>query len=260
MSGDFTWSPSDDAVSPERVHQLLRKHYQKLEFHSRFPHIACRGTLKSAFDGTPESRQHERLKRAEEICRKYHLASLDQNHHIDKLDEAVSELFRCSFPPYKPDFLPEYSSQTEDRLVQHACNLLVRLPRIPLPFGEVEDSPALKRISESYLLHSEGPREWRNLRAVSRIPTVVALLALIIVAAMLVHKEWELEGIGTLRELVNTFVELLEVCPALTSTAVSKAESEAWLVVQSTLWISWQRCTMLVRWFIFGLHIEKRFT
>ena len=77
---------------------------------------------------------------------------------------------------------------------------------------DVEHSPALKRISEGYLLHPKDPREWCKLRAVSHIPTVVFLLALIIAAAMLLHREWELEGIGTLRELLNTFIELLEVC------------------------------------------------
>jgi hypothetical protein len=88
----------------------------------------------------------------------------------------------------------------------------------------------------------------------------VYLLALIISAAVLLHGDWELEGIDALRELPNTFIELLEVCSMLSSTSVTADETEAWLVVQSILWSSWQRCTMLVRLFHFGLHIERGFT
>jgi hypothetical protein len=109
----------------QRVQRLLTQHYLEPNNLFRVPHIACRGTMKRATQGTPESRLKERLKRSEEICRGYHLAALDEDHHIAKLDEAVSELLWCGFPQYKPNFPHNYASRTEERLVRHFCNLLL---------------------------------------------------------------------------------------------------------------------------------------
>jgi hypothetical protein len=168
-------------------------------------------------------------------------------------------LFGCGFPQYKPDIPSSYTSGTEDAIVDHTCSLLSRLPPIPLPLVDAEFSPHLTRISQHYLLRPEAPGEWSNLKVVPHISTPVVLLALVITAATNYHKEWELEGIGSLRALINTFIEFLEVCSTLSSTETSTANAEAWMIVRSYLWVSWQRCTMLVRWYMLGLHLERGF-
>jgi hypothetical protein len=124
MSEISTMGDLTESFLLQRVQQLLTQHYLEPNNLSRVPHIKCRGTMKRATQGTPESRLKERLMRSEEICRGYHLVALDPDHHIEKLDEAVSKLVWCGFPQYKPNFLHNYASQTEERLVRHACNLL----------------------------------------------------------------------------------------------------------------------------------------
>lgn len=248
-----------DNITPQRIRRLLQQHYHGPHAPSRVPWLACHGTLKSADRGTPESRLHERRIQAEEMCRRYHLSALDPTDHVERLEKSISDILRCSFPPYRPKFLWDYTSETEDRLVKHAFNLLSRLPRIPLPLVEVGHSASLSCISEGYLLFPNEPREWENLLVVAHVPDMAVLLALIISARDLLHRDWELQGMGGLRDTINTLIELLDVCSSLSSTAVSAVELEAWLVVKSMLWSSWQRCTMLIRWFILGLHIESGF-
>lgn len=193
------------------------------------------------------------------FCQQYHSAARDLRNHKSALDLETSHLFRCEFPQYKPEAYSEYTSLTEDGIVEKTCQLLSRLPSIPLPLGNVTSSPIFRGLSPEYLIQPDTPGSWSNLKAVPYISTTVILLALLITSAHTLHGDWELISYEALRKIPNTFIELLETSVSLSTCAASTADAHAWLVVQSFLWVSWQRYIMLFRWYVLGLHLREGF-
>ncbi|KAF2102699.1 hypothetical protein NA57DRAFT_71686 [Rhizodiscina lignyota] len=247
----------------ERVRQILRDHYSD-KSRSKTPFLSCHGTANSSgirgvYHADVTTRTQARQARAKQICQQYHSAACDSDDHVTRLDVKISGLLTCAFPKYKPDIFPDYHSDTEDNIVNLACDILSRLPPIPLPLGNVTSSSLLAVISAQYLLYPDTPAEWGNLKVVPHFSTPVILLALLISAARTCHKQWEMFGLEPLREIANTFIELLEVSTSLSSNVSYTAEAEAWLIVRSLLWVSWQRYTMLFRWYILGLHLQEGF-
>lgn len=197
--------------------------------------------------------------RAQELCQQFRSAARDVDDHISRLDIALLSLVDCTFLPYGSSSLLDPSSLREDAIVDDILNLLARLPPTPLLLETTTSSPYLPELSKTYLLRPEAPVVWENLKIVLHISTPVVLLALLISVGCKFHKEWEMYGEEALRELVNTFIKLLEVASRMSSPTDSTADGEAWLIVQSCLWVSWQRCAMILRWYLLGLHLKGGF-
>lgn len=261
--------PSPLTFTAERVRQILRDHYHR-EYVCDIPTIGCHGTDYSATRrlGRSESdlyqvdeaaRVQARQLSAQHFCQNFHSAARELRNHKSALDLETSHLFICGFPRYKPEAYPEYNSVTEDDIVEKTCKLLSRLPSIPLPLGNVTSSPIFRGLSPEYLIHPDTPGSWSNLKAVPYISTTVILLALLITSARTLHRSLELESYEAIRGIPNTFIELLETSVSLSKCAASTADAQAWLVVQSFLWVSWQRYIMLFRWYVLGLHLQQGF-
>lgn len=258
--------PSPLTFTAERVRQILRDHYTRDR--RNVPHVLVNGTAASAnrrlagedlYRADETARVQARLLSAQHFCQQFHSAARNLGNHNSALDLETSRLLRCKFPQYKPDAHPDYESLTEDGMVEETCKLLSRLPSIPLPIGNVTSSPIFRGISPEYLILPDTLGRWSNLQVVRYISTTVILLALLITSARTVHKGWELVQFEALREIPNTFIELLETSASLSTCASSAADVQAWLVVQSSLWVSWQRYTMLFRWYVLGLHLQEGF-
>lgn len=261
-----TIKPSPLTFTAERVRQILGDHYSRNR--PNVPLFNCNGTVASAtrrLNGTNLSRADEatriqaRQLSAQHFCQQYHSAARDLRNHKSALDLETSHLFRCEFPQYKPEAYSEYTSLTEDSIVEKTCKLLSRLPSIPLPLGNVTSSSVFRGISPEYLIQLDMPGRWSNLKAVPYIGTTVILLALLITSAHTLHGDWDLISVEALREIPNTFIELLETSVSLSLCSASTADAQAWLVMQSFLWVSWQRYIMLFRWHVLGLHLREGF-
>ena len=258
--------PSPLSFTAERVRQILRDHYSRDR--KNVPFVSVKGTTASAkrllggadlYRADEATRVQARQLSAQRFCQKYHSAARDLRNHKSALDLETSHLLRCVFPEYKPEAYTEYKSLTEDRIVEETCKLLSRLPSIPLPLGNLMSSPAFRSISPEYLIQPNTPGSWSNLKVVPYISTTVILLALLITSARTLHKDWELTSYEALREIPNTFIELLETSASPSTCATSAADAHAWLVVQSFLWVSWQRYIMLLRWYVLGMHLQEGF-
>ncbi|ERF68612.1 hypothetical protein EPUS_07173 [Endocarpon pusillum Z07020] len=258
--------PSPLTFTAERVRQILRDHYSSDP--RTIPYFNIRGTAASArgrlagtdlYHADEATRVQARQLSAQHTCQQYHSAGRDLRNHNVRLDLESSHLLQCHFPQYKTEAYPEYRSLTEDDIVEKTCKLLCRLPSIPLPLGNVTSSLIFRSISPEYLVQPDTPARWSNLKAVPYISTMVILLALLIISARTYHESWELISYEALREIPNTFIELLETSASLSTCATSAADAQAWMVVQSFLWASWQRYIMLFRWYVLGLHLQKGF-
>ncbi|KAF7508184.1 hypothetical protein GJ744_009481 [Endocarpon pusillum] len=227
--------PSPLTFTAERVRQILRDHYSRGA--QTIPYVNISGTAASArrrlagtdlYHADEATRVQARQLSAQNFCQQYHSAGRDLRNHI-------------------LEAYPEYHSLTEDDIVKKTCKLLCRLPSIPLPLGNVSSSLIFRSISPEYLVQPDTPARWSNLKAVPYISTTVILLALLIISARTYHESWELISYAALREIPNTFIELLETSASLSTCATSAADAQAWMVVQSFLWVSWQRYIMLFR-------------
>lgn len=261
--------PSSLTFTTERVRQTLRDHYNRNR--KNVPYLNVRGTIASArrhsggkdlYHVDEATRVHARQLSAERLCQQYHSAARDLRNHHSRLDLEISHLLKCDFPQYKPESYSEYESLTENEIVEKTCKLLSRLPSIPLPLGNVTSSPNFPDLSSEYLIQPDAPGRWSNLKAVPYISTTVILLALLIISSRTLYQHddaWELVAYESLREIPNTFIELLETSASLSTYAIFTADAQAWLVVQSFLWVSWQRYIMLFRWYVLGLHLQGGF-
>lgn len=244
----------------ERVRQILRDRYAKS--YRRVPYFNARSTLSGVHHDDEATRVQARQFEAERLCQQYHSAARDSRNHISELDLEISHLVDCKFPQYKPDAYPEYENLTENIIVEKTCKLLSRLSSIPLPLGNVTSSQVFGGLSPEYLITPDASGKWSNLKAVPYISTTVILLALLITSDRTLHQHtenWSLMDTVALGEVPNTFIELLETSASLLTDTTPIADAQVWLVVQSFLWVSWQRYIMLFRWYVLGLHLQGGF-
>ncbi|KAL9092604.1 MAG: hypothetical protein Q9165_004408 [Trypethelium subeluteriae] len=244
--------------TPSRLYQILedRKVDWNSTTNSTYHHaeFATNGTTvgqaslkgKSDEDGISKHRRAQ----ARRGCLRYYEAACEPENHIPKLDALLSALIECKF----------YQPPNVDAVVQKTCELLCRLPSVPLPFKG--QTAVLDCEIDQYLLLPGARSEWENLQVVAHVSTPILCQALAIMTARVVDKEdgvTESFGYGGFLLLADTIMELLEMADDLSNAANGVAEIRAWVIVRAFLWSSWQRVAMLNFWYILGLQLETGF-
>ena len=107
-----------------------------------------------------------RRERATAFCRTYVALIHDPSGHLERLDNAFSELVACNFYPVDP---PE-------NVVQQACQVLTRLPGIPFEFRQ-RRSESYDQICGEYFCAGQD-RTWETLKVVQYVNTITVRLAL----------------------------------------------------------------------------------
>lgn len=193
--------------------------------------FVCEGFYYSFTDGKHKyysEREHALL--VEVYCT--HLCELacDAESHVSRLDDALSTIVICNFQPKGP--IPA--------ILDCTLNLLSRLPARPL---ELPDLPSW--LNPAYLIPStsgdEDPNsvQWPTLQVAAHVSSNVIRCALFTT----VYKKVNIED--SIRGLIDSIAELLEVASQLSSEAKTEPMRQQWFIVRAFLWTSWQRCVMI---------------
>lgn len=178
----------------------------------------------------------ERRQEASSWCQAYLELSRNPTDHLLKLDHKHNELLLCSFQPREP----------HETIVERVVQLLSRLPSTPPELG-IQAEKRCSGVSDEYFLPNTA-RTWENLQVTSFVSTNTIRLAL----------QMEMAGdyywANIFREFVDTLSELLEA--ALSLAMSSDQDAQALFVLQSFLWMSWQRAVMLQFSYLLDGHLR----
>jgi hypothetical protein len=174
----------------------------------------------------------------------------DLGSHLERLDAMFSTLVTCSFQVHRRNL-------TKDDIVGKTCALLARLPPQPpeLQFQYESkdaksdlDSPWPVEYFGAYPTVTGQPEEprsrytWTNLRVLSRPSTNVVRIALFLVM--------ERSAAFTLTSAYSdTIVSLLDTVTDFCRQSTTKADAQAWFILQAFLWEAWQQTVMLQLWY-----------
>ena len=229
-----------------------------------FPFI-CWSLEYSREDGTHRYYTKEKQETLREsYCRKLYSEASDVKGHVERLDSLFCELVVCNFPrQVRQRNMPSNAwpspgqewPHTESRdLVIEACDLLSRLPAVPLELphdGPVIDLAYYKKMEP----HDETSqsRGWQYLQMVSYTTTNVIRVALMV--AM-----YRMTSTGTMLDsFINTTADLMSTASRLSTLAGPGDEKVRWFLVRVFLWTSWQRSSMLYFYSILSGHILHGF-
>ncbi|GIJ91947.1 hypothetical protein Asppvi_010922 [Aspergillus pseudoviridinutans] len=174
----------------------------------------------------------------------------DLGSHLERLDAMFSTLVTCNFLVDKRDL-------TKDDIVGKTCALLARLPPQPpeLQF-QYESKGAQSDLDSAWPVEyfrayptvtgqpeeSQSRYMWTNLRVLSRPSTNVVRIALYLVM--------ERSGAFTLTSAYSdTIVSFLDAVTDFCRRSTTKADAQAWFVVQAFLWAAWHQTVMLQLWY-----------
>ncbi|KAF8857850.1 hypothetical protein BDZ45DRAFT_422888 [Acephala macrosclerotiorum] len=230
-------SPGPHTFAEGRIREILtaNTHHHDPEARGTPTEFHCLGT---AYEYDSEGGFHifslsRRKERARTWTRSYCSQVSYPENHITRLDDAFSTLLNCHFQ----------LRESADVLVLRACQMLSRLPEVPLEF-EHSSQDILNLLPDGYFMLSEsGSRSWKDLRIVSFVSTNIIRLTL---ATLMDTEIWS--G-GAFRRLVDTISELLQ---AVFEDSSTEESPQARFLVKSFLWSVWQRSMML----FFGYCLE----
>lgn len=191
----------------------------------------------------------------EALCTSLHSLLSDPATHYTAIDAKLAENFVYYAQASNLD--PVIS---EDQAAQLASQLLSRLPAVP-PKIELPhhvwgpSSTNLERVERycSCKLPSDGnsqvlgdrPSPWVELLVVSKISTVVARLALLVVTTA----DSRANVAYSIKKFVNLISELIDTDNKMKMATDRKSSVED-SILQAFLWVTWQRSLMLFFWFI----------
>ena len=166
--------------------------------------------------------------RATEFCQELYSHNTTESISVTRLDAIFSKFFKFRFEPLK-------DSQA---VIEHASNLLERMPRWPLELDDTPaDCPSEYRASSITSAASRDAGLWEQLQASTYVSSNVLRVALSVVMD---------PGCGrSLLDMTDIIAALLEIVSSLASTASDDGASWRIFVVRAFLWTSWQRCQML---------------
>ncbi|KAL9632444.1 MAG: hypothetical protein Q9164_005317 [Protoblastenia rupestris] len=208
--------------------------------------------------------KQERLR--ESFCRKLYNEVCDAKGHVGRLDTLFCELVVCNFPQQvrqmdlSSEELPspgqEWPYSESRSLVIEACDLLGRLPAVPLELPYNNDAPAIDLAYCTKMeLHDEKSQShvWQHLQLVSYITTNVIRVALMVAI-------YRMTLTGTLLDsFINTTADLMSTASRLSTLAGPRDEKVKWFLVRGFLWTSWQRSNMLYFYSMLGGHLRSGF-
>lgn len=159
--------------------------------------------------------------------------------HFDSLDTHLAALMLCSFQTYK-------QAMGKSEIVDRACALLARLPSDPpeLPFAYEGLWPAEYFIQPDQADQadlSQSQYKWTSLKVLSKPSTNSIRLALFLVMDRSVPISFTSQYSDTIASLLDTATRLLDGSP-------NEEDAQAWFVIQTFLWATWQHTVMLQLW------------
>ncbi|CZR67616.1 uncharacterized protein PAC_17515 [Phialocephala subalpina] len=223
----------------DRVRHILtaNTHHRDPDARGAPAEFHCLGT---AYEYDSEGGFHafslpRRQERATTWTRGYCSQVKDPEIHLSLLDDAFSKLLTCHFQ----------LRESADVLVQRTCQILSRLPEVPLAF-EDSSRDVLDSLPMGYFIPSNsGCRGWKDLKIVSFVSTNIIRLSL---ATLMDAETWS--G-GAFRRLVDTISELLQ---AFSEDSSTEESPQSRFLVKSFLWSAWQRSMML--FFAYCLEVQ----
>ena len=179
----------------------------------------------------PVLHQGEQERLRESFCRKLYNEVCDAKGHVGRLDTLFYELIVCNSPrqvrqmDLSSEELPspgqEWPYSESRSLVIGACDLLGRLPAVPLELPYINDARA---IDLAYCAKMEPHDEtsqshvWQNLQLVSYIITNVIRVALMVAI-------YRMKSTGTLLDsFINTTADLMSTASRLSTLACPRDE------------------------------------
>jgi hypothetical protein len=192
------------------------------------------------------STETRRARHAEKLCLSFFSAALDPVNHLANMDSVCFQLIECHFP----------KALCAGAAVNKALEIMARLPRFPLRMRRL----ILHQLGDkAYLIDPDAEGSWENIKVAAFLNSTTLCLALAVASTTILRVENQDPGIGPLPSLPDTLIELLDTASSLSASARSIDEVQAWSIVHAFLWATWQRCTMLILWYILGIQLEKGF-
>jgi hypothetical protein len=246
-------APPDDrcgeASLRERLLDILRngmEHKKALDL-VEFRHNGTSVRAFQDFMRSPDlSTETRRAWHAETLCLTFFSAALDPVNHLAKMDSICLQLIECHFP----------KALCADAAVNKALEIMARLPSFPLRMRPL----ILQRLGDKvYLIDPNAEVSWENLKVAKFLNSTTQCLALAIASTTVLHVENQEPSLGPLPSLPDTLIELMDTASLLSASARMPNEVQAWSIVQAFFWATWQRCTMLILWYILGRQFEQGF-
>ncbi|KAB2568563.1 hypothetical protein DBV05_g12758 [Lasiodiplodia theobromae] len=174
----------------------------------------------------------KRLENAKNLCREWCILIADPNGHWELLNQAFAERLHIHFDSIK---------EPPGHYVRQATELLARLSTAKFTHYNPDDETSCAELDPRYFTSQEAPRVIQNLNLVSLVDTNTIRVVL-----------WFLvtEGLtaGSLERYLFFLTEQLEA--ALHLSVGNGVGPTQLLLIRAFLWKSWQRATILFRWYI----------
>ncbi|KAL9097525.1 MAG: hypothetical protein Q9165_000421 [Trypethelium subeluteriae] len=267
-----TLSSTEDTspLSTFKVVQLLPKGF-RLYTDSFYPVKPGRGSLNEIFFGEEERRLFFQIR-----CLELFEVTCDPATHFSRLDEALSKFLIVKIKTPEP----------KDVALEKALALLARMPPTPSMWeGCIQLTKHHRRNLDPYCLPPSTSTNnlWETLEVVARPATNTFRSVFNFVCEggdfwrSSMYEHWERVGFDPERDprksnpaefwniqnltlYTNILAELLETaCRLHLDMSIGDESTEVaarWHVIESFLWVSWQRSALLVQWF----QIEKATT
>jgi len=244
----FTQHPDEPSLR-SNLRTVLHSHVTKNEYIERVQ-IRYLGTNSRAFqefERFPElSDEARRARHAQRLCLSFFEAALDPVNHVREMDAVCLQLLECEFAE---------AMCADDTVVERAFEMMTRLPKYPLRMRQ----SSYEGLNTAYLTDPEAEASWENLKVTSFFSSTTLCLALAVAGITLPYQRTYEPSISPFPALPDTLIELLDASSSFSASSRSPDEAQAWSMVQAFLWATWQRCSMLILWYILGRQLEQGF-
>ncbi|KAF8851041.1 hypothetical protein BDZ45DRAFT_679425 [Acephala macrosclerotiorum] len=202
-----------------------------------------------------QDEEHRRLS-LEALCTSLHSLLSDPATHYTAIDAKLAE--NLVYYAQASNLDPVFS---EDQAAQSASQLLSRLPAVPpkieLPYNLCGSSSSnldrVERYCSCKLPYDRNnqvlgsrPSPWAEFLVVSKISTVVARLALLVVTTTRTSRG---NVAYTIKRFINLISELIDTDNEMKMATDRKSIVEN-SILQAFFWVTWQRSLMLFFWYI----------